>query len=74
MEFQPDIVIAWDFSDKDCPTVNVSRLRAEKKAIALTLDVIGISHSTTGVCSVRQLLEKFEAEQRAKEEKEKSNG
>lgn len=69
MEFQPDYVISWDFTDHDNPTVTVSRIRAEAKTAALMIDNMDIFHSSAGVCSLRQVIEEFERTQR--EEKEK---
>lgn len=66
MQFQPDYIISWDFSNKDLPVVSVSRLRSDEKATNLIIDVLDMSYDTTGVCSVRQLVEKFEQKEREK--------
>ena len=63
MEFQPDCIISWDFTNPDMPTVSVARLRAEKKATMLTIDILDVFNSDSGVCSVRQLVEEFEKKQ-----------
>lgn len=62
MLFLDDFILSWDFSDKDCPCVNISRLRSDKKGVRLEVDVIGSSYEKCGVVSVRQLLSKYEAE------------
>lgn len=64
MQFQTDYIISWDFSDKDCPVVNISRLRAGEKSMHLECDVLSVEHEKCGVVSLRQLIEAFEAEKR----------
>lgn len=69
MMFQPDIVISWDFSEKDYPVVSISRLRSNEKATGLECDVLYTSSGDCcGVVSVRQLMEEFDAMQRAERE------
>lgn len=67
MQFQTDYIIAWDFSDKDFPAVNISRLRAGEKSMHIEVDVLSVEHEKCGVVSLWQLIEAFEAEQRIKE-------
>lgn len=64
MLFQPDCIIAWDFSDKDCPAVGISRIYSDGKSMHLSVDVLGTFHTETGVCSIRQLVEEFERRNR----------
>lgn len=61
MLYQPDIIIAWDFSDKDCPAVGISRTYA--KGMHVNVDVLDVFHTETGVCSVNQLMAEFERRQ-----------
>lgn len=71
MMFQPDIVISWDVSDKDYPVISITRLRSDGKATRLECDVLEVSHGERcGIVSVRQLLERFDAERRMKDEHE----
>jgi len=67
MLFLDDFILSWDFSEKDCPCVTVSRLRSGGKGTRLEVDVLGSSYEKCGVVSVRQLLSKYEAEQGTKE-------
>lgn len=60
MLFQPDYIIAWDVSDHDAPTVNISKVYASGKCIHLQIDVLGVFHENCGVVSLRQLLDEFE--------------
>ena len=64
MKFGTDYIITWDISEKDCPTISVSRLEAETKN--LKIEVLGVSHEQSGVISLRQLLEEKSAEEKAK--------
>lgn len=65
MKFEKDYIISWDISDKDCPTISVAKLDAEKNS--LKVDVLGISHEQSGVVSLRQLLDKKEIERKFEE-------
>lgn len=67
--FNDDYLFSWDFSDKDCPVVNVSRLRVEPGSSNITVDVIGTYVGRVGVMSVQQLLAKWDREHK-NEEKE----
>lgn len=60
MLFQPDYIIGWDFSNKDCPRVGVSRLYSDGKSMHMLVDVLELFTTETGVCSVNQLVEEFE--------------
>lgn len=60
MLFQPDLIIAWDFSDKDFPCVGISRVYADGKSMHLNVDVLELFNTETGVCSVQQLMTEFE--------------
>ena len=66
MEFQPDYLISWDFSDAEHPTISVSRLRAEHKSTTISVDPIDRFCSITGVCSLRQIVEEFERKEKEK--------
>ena len=68
MLFQPDCIIAWDFSDTDCPIVSVSRVYSDGKSVHLLMDVLDTVHTETGVCSVRQLVEEFERRQNERQD------
>ena len=58
MEFQPDYLIAWDFKEPDFPCVTITRLRADGKLVIA--DVVEKFYSECGVCSLRQVLERYE--------------
>lgn len=60
--FNNDYLFSWDFSDKDWPTVTVSRLKVEPNSINITVDVIGTYVGKTGVMSLQQLLAKWDRE------------
>ena len=60
--FNNDYLFSWDFSDKDYPVVNVSRLRVESNSNQVTVDVIGTYVGKTGVMSLQQLLAKWDRE------------
>ena len=62
MLFQPDYIIAWDFSDKDCPRIGISRIYSDGKSMHLSVDVLESFTTETGVCSIRQLVEEYERE------------
>lgn len=66
MLFQPDYIIAWDFSDKDAPAVGISKLYSDGKSMHLMVDVLDTFHTETGVVSVRQLVEEFERREHGK--------
>lgn len=60
--FNNDYLFSWDFSDKDWPTVTVSRLRVEPNSNQVTVDVLGQYIGKTGVMSLQQLLAKWDRE------------
>ena len=68
-QFQTDYTISWDFSDKDLPCVAVAKLK--KDGATIVAEFIGRSHEKVGCVSLRQVLEDYEAEERAKAERAK---
>ena len=69
MMYQPDYIVTWDFSKEDMPVVSISCVRSNEKATCLEMDVLGSFYGEKcGVVSVRQLIEKFDAERRMKNE------
>lgn len=60
MLFQPDYIIGWDFSDKDCPRIGITRICSDGKSMHLRADVFEMFTTETGVCSINQLVEEFE--------------
>lgn len=69
-QYQPDYIIAWDFSDKDSPFVSVSCIEKDKDRALLTARSLGNSYEKTGVVSLRQLLEYRDAEDRYEKKRE----
>lgn len=69
LQFQPDYLVSWDFSDKDLPVVVVCRMR--KDGTHVVADYIGRSVSRSGCFSLRQVLEDYEARQREEEKRRK---
>ena len=67
LQFQPDYLISWDFSDKDLPVVVVCRMRQDGTNV--TADYIGRSHESAGCFSLRQVLEDYETRQREEEKR-----
>lgn len=59
-QFENDVIISWDVSNADLPSVSVLMLRRDGST-NLVADVLGISHERTGVVSLRQLLAEKEA-------------
>ena len=60
--FETDYLISWDFNDKDCPCVNIAVMHIdEKDGTKIVADVLGSSYKKSGVVSLRQLLEDYEA-------------
>lgn len=55
-QFENDVIISWDVSNEDLPSVSVLMLRRDGGSTNLVADVLGISHERTGVVSLRQLL------------------
>lgn len=64
MEFQPDYLVSWDFSDKDYPSVIISKLYSDGKSAHLSVDVLEQFQTKIGVCSLRQLISEFEHNRR----------
>ena len=60
--FNNDYLFSWDFSDKDYPVVNVSRLRVEPNSNKVEADVIATYVGKVGVMSLQQLLAKWDRE------------
>ena len=67
LQFQPDYLISWDFSDKDLPVVTVCRMR--KDGTHVVADYMGQSISSSGCFSLRQVLEDYESRQREEEKR-----
>jgi len=68
MEFLPDYIITWDFSeDSECPRIRVAKMYSDKKAMQIICDVIGSSEQKKGIVSLRQLLETFGRDDLAEE-------
>jgi hypothetical protein len=67
-QYQPDYLISWDFNEEnDAPCVCVSRVRRDGTKV--TADVLGVSFEKCGCVSLRQVLERFETQQREEAER-----
>lgn len=61
MTFQPDILISWDISEKDNPTIVITSLEYDSKLKHVVADVlcrIDASELDSGVISINQLIAK----------------
>lgn len=73
-QYQPDYIISWDFSKPDHPCIVVSLMERDTKDVTLIKGkLLGVSYKTSGVISLRQIIEhQKEEERREKERREKA--
>ena len=73
MTFQPDILISWDISEKDVPTLVITSLKYDSKLKHVVADVlcrIDASELNSGVISINQLIAKHLLHKSEKETEE----
>ena len=73
MTFQPDILISWDISEKDIPTIIITSLEYDSKLKHIVADVlcrIDASELNSGVISINQLIAKHHLYKSKKETEE----
>lgn len=77
MTFEPDIVVSWDISEKDLPTITITSIEYDPKAKHLVGTIIDvIQGETCGAISVNQTMARHVIQEQMKkweQEVEKNN-
>lgn len=63
MTFQPDIIVSWDISEKDIPTITITKIEYDPNIKKIVGHVIAtINAGQSAAISINQLLSRYSAD------------